>query len=45
MVMAGSDASSIKEQAIKEGMITLLKDGVQKAANGLTTLEEVFRVC
>ncbi len=45
MVMTGADASSIKEQAIKEGMITLLRDGVQKAVKGLTTLEEVLRVC
>ncbi len=45
MVMAGADASTIKEQAIKEGMITLLKDGNQKAIEGQTTLEEVFRVC
>jgi len=45
LVMTGSDASTIKEQAVKEGMITLLSDGIQKAANGLTTLEEVFRVC
>lgn len=45
MVMTGSDASSIKDQAIKEGMVTLLTDGIQKASKGLTTLEEVFRVC
>lgn len=45
MVMTGADASSIKEQAIKEGMITLLHDGAQKAVKGLTTLEEVLRVC
>lgn len=45
LVMAGSDASTIKEQAIKEGMVTLLSDGIQKAIKGLTTLEEVFRVC
>ncbi|PKL15444.1 MAG: type II secretion system protein GspE, partial [Spirochaetae bacterium HGW-Spirochaetae-5] len=45
MVMTGADASSIKEQAIKEGMITLLRDGAQKAVKGLTTLEEVLRVC
>ncbi len=45
LVMSGADASTIKEQAIKEGMITLLTDGVQKAANGQTTLEEVLRVC
>lgn len=45
MMMSGADASTIKQQAIKEGMITLLTDGVQKAARGLTTLEEVLRVC
>jgi general secretion pathway protein E len=45
MVMSGADAATIKDQAIKEGMVTLLTDGVQKAAQGLTTLEEVLRVC
>jgi general secretion pathway protein E len=45
LVMTGADATTIKEQAIKEGMITLLNDGVQKAVKGLTTLEEVLRVC
>ena len=45
MIMTGADASSIKEQALKEGMITLINDGVQKAVKGLTTLEEVLRVC
>ena len=44
MVMAHSDATLIKETAVKNGMITLLKDGVQKAAAGITTLEEVLRV-
>jgi len=45
MIMKGEDAASIKKQAIKEGMITLLEDGIQKAINGLTTMEEVLRVC
>jgi general secretion pathway protein E len=45
MIMAGSDAMSIKDQAIKEGMITLLTDGALKASGGITTLEEVLRVC
>lgn len=44
MVMAHSDASAIKETAIKNGMITLLKDGIQKAISGITTIEEVLRV-
>jgi len=34
----------IKDQAIDEGMKTMLEDGIEKAANGITTLEEVIRV-
>lgn len=45
MIMAGHDAMSIKEQAVNEGMITLLTDGARKASSGVTTLEEVLRVC
>ncbi|MBN2400968.1 MAG: type II secretion system ATPase GspE [Spirochaetes bacterium] len=44
LVMTHSDASTIKEIAIRNGMITLLKDGIQKAIAGITTLEEVLRV-
>ncbi|MFA6416693.1 MAG: GspE/PulE family protein [Patescibacteria group bacterium] len=34
----------IEQEAIKNGMVTMLQDGVLKALNGETTLEEVFRV-
>jgi len=34
----------IEKTAIKDGMITMLQDGVLKAIQGKTTLEEVFRV-
>jgi type IV pilus assembly protein PilB len=34
----------IEEEAIKNGMITMLQDGILKALAGETTLEEVFRV-
>jgi type IV pilus assembly protein PilB len=34
----------IRKAAIRGGMRTLLEDGVDKAAKGLTTLEEVLRV-
>lgn len=44
MIMAHAEAYQIKEQAIKEGMITLLKDGAQKALSGVTSIEEVLRV-
>jgi len=35
---------SIQEAAVKGGMITMVQDGILKAADGLTTLDEVFRV-
>jgi type II secretory ATPase GspE/PulE/Tfp pilus assembly ATPase PilB-like protein len=34
----------IEQEAIKNGMITMLQDGIIKALAGETTLEEVFRV-
>ncbi len=34
---------NIAEQAAKDGMITLLQDGLIKAIAGLTTVEEVYR--
>ncbi len=43
-IMSHADASAIKEQAIREGMKTLLADGLAKAMEGITTVEEVLRV-
>ena len=34
---------AIEEQAKKEGMLTMLEDGLYKAARGITSLEEVLR--
>ncbi len=34
----------ILQQAIENGMITMLQDGVLKALNGVTSLDEVYRV-
>ncbi|MBN2160054.1 MAG: type II secretion system ATPase GspE [Spirochaetes bacterium] len=46
MIMSHSEAPLIKEYAIKEdGMVTLLQDGLNKAMLGITTVEEVLRVC
>ncbi len=42
LVNAGAD--KIEAQARKEGMLTMLEDGIFQAAAGLTTIEEVFRV-
>ncbi|HOP62702.1 MAG TPA: type II secretion system ATPase GspE [Spirochaetota bacterium] len=44
LIMSGADASTIKEQAITEGMKTLLQDGIDKVLQGFTTLDEVLRV-
>lgn len=34
----------IQDQAVKDGMLTILQDGILKALAGQTTLEEVYRV-
>jgi len=38
------DASKIRELAIKNGMTTMIEDGLKKVAAGATTIEEVLRV-
>jgi general secretion pathway protein E len=44
LILRTSDANQINELALKQGMITLQKDGIHKAINGITTTEEVLRV-
>lgn len=44
MVMKAATADQIEDQAKKEGMLTMLEDGIYKAARGVTTIEEVLRV-
>jgi general secretion pathway protein E len=44
MVIAGKTADDIEKQARKEGMLTMMEDGIYKAAKGLTSIEEVLRV-
>jgi len=44
MVMKGATADEIDLQAQKEGMLTIVEDGIFKAVMGLTTVEEVLRV-
>jgi general secretion pathway protein E len=43
-VMEHRNASDIKRSALERGLRTLRMDGAQKAAQGLTTVEEVLRV-
>ncbi len=44
LVIKNESAEVIEIQARKEGMFTMLEDGIFKAAMGLTTIEEVYRV-
>jgi general secretion pathway protein E len=44
LILKTSDANAIKQKAVENGMITLRSNGAQKVMNGITTIEEVFRV-
>jgi len=44
MIMSGKTGDEIEAQASKEGMLTMIEDGIFKAAQGLTSIEEVLRV-
>ena len=44
LIIKGSTSDQIKEQARKEGMRTMIEDGFVKAAQGVTSIEEVLRV-
>jgi type IV pilus assembly protein PilB len=44
LMMKNSTDSEIEKQAREEGMLTMSEDGIFKAAQGLTTIEEVLRV-
>lgn len=44
LTMEGAAAFQILKQAIENGMLTMLQDGVLKCLQGVTDLQEVFRV-
>jgi type IV pilus assembly protein PilB len=44
LILERASSDKIEAQARKEGMLTMAEDGFFKAAQGLTTMEEVFRV-
>ena len=44
LISARATEQLMKKAAVRAGMRTLLDDGIDKAARGLTTLEEVLRV-
>ena len=43
-IFKNSTTAQIRETAMAEGMSTLFQDGILKVLNGITTIEEVFRV-
>jgi general secretion pathway protein E len=45
LVMQHADMGVIEAEARKEGMRTMYEDGLAKAVAGVTTIEEVLRVC
>ena len=44
LTIDSAPAFKILQQAIEDGMITMLQDGVLKALEGITSLEEIYRV-
>ena len=44
LIIKRASAAVIKNQAVTEGMKTLRMVGIEKALEGLTTIEEVWRV-
>ena len=43
MILTGASAMELREQAVKEGMITLRRSGCRKVLDGVTTIEEIVR--
>ncbi|NCS97539.1 MAG: type II/IV secretion system protein, partial [Candidatus Pacebacteria bacterium] len=44
LMLNNKSSGEIERKGVEEGMITLMQDGVMKALEGLTTMEEVLRV-
>ncbi len=43
LIMKRANADQIRQQAIQEGMKTMMEDGIRKVLAGVTTIEEVLR--
>ncbi|MBD3330433.1 hypothetical protein GF354_02780 [Candidatus Peregrinibacteria bacterium] len=44
LIISKASSEKIKKEAIKNGMTTMLDDAMEKALNGVTTIEEIIRV-
>jgi len=45
MVAEGRPADEVRRVGLEEGLVTLRDSGLSKVARGVTTIEEVLRVC
>jgi len=43
LILKGATTAELRDQAVKDGMVTLFKDGMQKVKAGMTTVSEVLR--
>jgi type IV pilus assembly protein PilB len=43
LILVGASALELKKRGVEQGMMTLRRSGLAKAAQGMTTLEEVMR--
>jgi type IV pilus assembly protein PilB len=44
LAFQGANTQDIRKEAVKSGMTTLYDDDIHKVLEGITTIEEVFRV-
>ena len=44
LIVSHASADEINRKALSEGMISILEDGLDKAVNGVTSIDEVLRV-
>ena len=44
LIVQHATSEVLQKQAEQEGMITMVEDGLVKAAQGITSIEEVLRV-
>ncbi len=44
LILSDANSNTISEAAVKEGMVTLRADGINKIKEGITSMEEFFRV-
>ena len=44
LITKKTSTTKIEEKAKKEGMVSMFEDGIVKAAQGITSIEEVLRV-